>query len=700
MNKNEIDKEVFDKPQQEYIFKEEPIQLISISDCMIKLKEEGINLLKALTDQNLSILSLNGPLSSGKSSLANTIINKTSSGFKTGEKTQGIWIWGKPIDLKDGIKLLLLDCQGLNKDESESISNKLFILSVLLSTSIIYNTQGELNDNTINDFVYYTDLSNKIKVHSDNNNKLNNINNLKEYFPELIFINNTLSKENIQDLIEKNPSCGSIVELFEKRVYINSQNIQELSEKIKDMKCKSIDKNIIDGDSFLGLILNYIDFINQGENPVIFSALENVLLSKAKKISESMLNEFKINFNKNIKYPMSISEIYQIFFELQQKFVKEFCKKISKNLTPIQTGDFIYKMSKDMEKELENALLANKDHYNKWFNMEYSKLDQELSKLNLESIEQIKPFILSYTSNFKNCINDFLKISNSDFYTNLIINVLSKIFQNLICDKLKSIGDKLCELYENFSKECNNKTNNLNNDIKKLNEEEGKEKSSTSSEQSENFQILSKNIHNTFLEFKENIHKLNKENENALMEKDLENSSKEIEDNLKNCVKDLRTFCDNQIKNMNNNYEKEIKKIKDKYEELHFEFIKKNTEVLEKNEQKEVCETKLKEFDKKINELTELSNSKDNLIKTQNEAIKMYSDRINDYIKSKENLEMSLAKSIYDFKMKEDEFDSLFMVLEGIISKKKDKYEHNLSKLSSDVKNNLQALIKQYKFFK
>ena len=283
MNKNEIDKEVFGKPQQEYIFKEEPIQLISISDCMIKLKEEGINLLKALTDQNLSILSLNGPLSSGKSSLANTIINKTSSGFKTGEKTQGIWIWGKPIDLKDGIKLLLLDCQGLNKDESESISNKLFILSVLLSTSIIYNTQGELNDNTINDFFYYTDLSNKIKVHSDNNNKLNNINNLKEYFPELIFINNTLSKENIQDLIEKNPSCGSIVELFEKRVYINSQNIQVLSEKIKDMKCKSIDKNIIDGDSFLGLIQNYIDFINQGKNPVIYSALENVLLSKAKK---------------------------------------------------------------------------------------------------------------------------------------------------------------------------------------------------------------------------------------------------------------------------------------------------------------------------------------------------------------------------------------------------------------------------------
>ena len=314
MNKNEIDKETFENPHQEYTFKEEPVQLIYISDCIIKLSEEGINLLKALKNKNLSILSLNGPLSSGKSFLANKIINKTTSGFKSGEKTQGIWIWGKPIELKDSTKLLILDYQGLNKDDSESISNKLFILSVLLSTSIIYNTQGELNESAINDFIHYIDLSNKIKVNSDNNNKLNNIDNLKKYFPELIFTNNTLSKESIQDFIEKNPSCENIVKIFEKREYINSQNIQELTEKIQNMKFKSIDNNIIDGDSFFGLIQNYIDCINQGKNPVIHSALENSLLSKTKNISEYVLDEFKYNFNKNLKYPMSISEIlYETF---------------------------------------------------------------------------------------------------------------------------------------------------------------------------------------------------------------------------------------------------------------------------------------------------------------------------------------------------------------------------------------------------
>ena len=133
---------------------------------------------------------------------------------------------------------------------------------------------------------------------------------------------------------------------------------------------------------------------------------------------------------------------------------------------------------------------------------------------------------------------------------------------------------------------------------------------------------------------------------------------------------------------------------------MSFEFSKKNAEIQEKIDQKEESENKLKETSKQITELKKISESKDSLIQTQSDALKMFDDKVKDYIKQKENLEMSLAKSIYDFKMKEDEFDSLFMVIEGIIARKKDKYEHNLNKLSIDVKNTLQSLVKIYKFFK
>ena len=816
-NINEIDTEETEKSQKIYEFKEAPVKLFYIQDGMIETTEDGINLLTALKREKLSILSLNGPLGSENSILANNIINKTSSGFNSEEKIEGIWTWGNPIKLDNGSKLLILNCQGLNKNDAENISHKLFILSILLSTCVVYNTQGELNDSVINDFIYYTDLSNKINVVAEKNSKLNNIDNLKEYFPELIFVNNILSNENIQDLIEKNPLCEKVCKLFEKRTYFNSQNPQELVEKIKkDIKFKSIDNYVIDGDSLFGLIQNYTDFINDGEHPIIHSALENVLLSQAKNISEAILEEFKHNLSKKIKYPMSITDIYSAFFELQKQYFFEFGKKVEKILTPTQTGEYIQKMYADMEKELETILETNKDYYDEWFNMEYTKLDQELSKLNLESIEQIKIFILSYTSTFKNCLGDFLNIPNSDFCKNLI-NVLSKIFQNFVCDKLTNIGDKINDIYENYSKECNNNIDSLNSNIQKLNEQidnnkkllddknkeksevnknyleletkldkltrelktkeqefenslntekqnyqkmesffntqmkekdqtisnleskieklnqdilgsnkeslmktnelnreniklqseierlkkqDGKGKSDAYNEQSANLQTLFKNIQSTFMEFKESVDKLDKENENIFKTKYLENSTKEIEEKLNNCVNDLREFCDKQVKSLNENYEKEIKNVKDKYEELTFELTKKTAEVQEKVEQKEVSENKLKESDKKITELNEISNSKDNLIKTQNEAIKMYEDKIDDYKKLKEDLELSLAKNIYNFKMKEDEFDSLFMVIEGIVSKKKDKYEHNLNKLSSDVKNSLQSLVKKYKFFK
>ena len=97
-----------------YEFKEEPIQLVSVKDGILETTAEAINILTYLKNSKIKILSINGPLGSGKSTLANNLINKAESGFKVGEKMEGIWIWGKPISLNDDTKLLILDCQGIN----------------------------------------------------------------------------------------------------------------------------------------------------------------------------------------------------------------------------------------------------------------------------------------------------------------------------------------------------------------------------------------------------------------------------------------------------------------------------------------------------------------------------------------------------------------------------------------------------------
>ena len=80
-NVNEI-AEPQEKDHPPYEFKEEPVQLVYIEDGMIEPSTDAINLLSALKNEKISILSINGPLSSGKSLLANSIINKSSDGFK------------------------------------------------------------------------------------------------------------------------------------------------------------------------------------------------------------------------------------------------------------------------------------------------------------------------------------------------------------------------------------------------------------------------------------------------------------------------------------------------------------------------------------------------------------------------------------------------------------------------------------------
>ena len=793
-----------------YEFKEEPIQLVSIKDGILETTAEAINILTGLKNSKLIILSINGPLGSGKSTLANNLINKKDSGFKAGEKTEGIWIWGKPIILDDGIKLLILDCQGINnntKDDINNINQKLFILSLLLSTSFIYITKGEITNDIITEFLSSIDLSERINIDDANNNSKLNINdNLNKYIPEIYFMNDTLKKEEIQNLIEKNPEHEKFYNLFKSRNYLKNDDYGEILDKIKlEKNYKTIKDNIIDGDALFGLLQNYIDFMNNNENPVINSALQNILLSKANNESEYITEQFKNSFNKKLenKYPMSMNDIYNIFFELQKKYVYQFCPKVENYLKLNQIGEYLKKIFISMEKELETSLETNKDYYDEWFGMEYKELEEVMNKININSITDIKQCFSNYTSTIQTCLNKFLNIPNIDFCKNLI-TILSKIFQEFVVSKLNKIGEELNTMYQNLSKENNINIEALKNQIKKLNEQiennkissndsnisnknyleleskleklnhEMKEKekeyenninieiqkykkfedytnnqikekekkiseleskidklnqeikganqlntklqsqiSQNLSQKNENInpinlpqesglnlQNLFMNIQNMFMDFKNSIDKLDKENENLFNLKKLENFTKETETKLGDCTLDIKNFFQNQIKELGTNYEKEIKKLKDEYDKINFELIKKNNDIIEQTKLKEICEVKLKESEKQINELNELSKSKDELIESHDKNLKIYEDKINEYKKTKEDLELSLARNIYNFKMKEDEFESLFMVIEGIVSRKKEKFEHNLNKLSPEAKNMVESLVKQYKFFK
>ena len=74
--------------------------------------------------------------------------------------------------------------------------------------------------------------------------------------------------------------------------------------------------------------------------------------------------------------------------------------------------------------------------------------------------------------------------------------------------------------------------------------------------------------------------------------------------------------------------------------------------------------------------------------------------RISELKIQKEDLELRLNKSIVNFKMQEDELETVMLVIEHIFAKKKEKFKSSLDKLSNETKNQITKLAQSYKYFK
>ena len=80
--------------------------------------------------------------------------------------TKGLWIWSKQIyNDKDNLNIFFMDTEGLNSvDSSNNNDNKLFSLSVMLSSYFIYNSTGAIEETVINSLALITKLIKMVTV--------------------------------------------------------------------------------------------------------------------------------------------------------------------------------------------------------------------------------------------------------------------------------------------------------------------------------------------------------------------------------------------------------------------------------------------------------------------------------------------------------------------------------------------------------
>ncbi|KAJ8012983.1 hypothetical protein DPEC_G00048560 [Dallia pectoralis] len=154
----------------------EPVVLIeNDSDGKLQVVRSALDILDQI-DQHVVVVSVVGLYRTGKSYLMNKLAGK-SKGFALGatiqSKTKGIWMWCVPHPLKPDHTLVLLDTEGLGDVEKGDTKNDnwIFTLAVLLSSTLVYNSTGTIDNHALEQLHFVTELTEHIKVKSNQQNE-------------------------------------------------------------------------------------------------------------------------------------------------------------------------------------------------------------------------------------------------------------------------------------------------------------------------------------------------------------------------------------------------------------------------------------------------------------------------------------------------------------------------------------------------
>uniref|UniRef100_W5M6R7 GB1/RHD3-type G domain-containing protein n=1 Tax=Lepisosteus oculatus TaxID=7918 RepID=W5M6R7_LEPOC len=146
-----------------------PICLIENGeDGKLSVNSQALEILEQI-QQSVVVVSIVGLYRTGKSYFMNKLAGKRK-GFALGSTiqshTKGIWMWCIPHPTKPDHTLVLLDTEGLGDVEKGDQKNDcwIFALAILLSSTLIYNSRGTIDNNALENLQYVTELTDLIKV--------------------------------------------------------------------------------------------------------------------------------------------------------------------------------------------------------------------------------------------------------------------------------------------------------------------------------------------------------------------------------------------------------------------------------------------------------------------------------------------------------------------------------------------------------
>ena len=308
-----------------------------------------------------------------------------------------------------------------------------------------------------------------------------------------------------------------------------------------------------------------------------------------------------------------------------------------------------------MSNEKRNKSFKKKDRkdYN---NNEY------LLNTNIESNEKYISLSLKYDKLLSDYKNLESKLNNLNETSKDNYNKMEDNYKNIINDK------------ENKIKELQTKLNNVNNINKASNPEKI-------------FNNFINNINNSLIE-------------NKLSKEIIENIIKNIEDKIKVMIDSINNDFENRIKNIKLLYQKRNELLIKEISELKTEILNEKYNAIEIVVKDKVKNEIMKEFEEKTKELRNIIETKENIIKMEKEKKEIINNEYLELQKKYNELQNQNSQNIFALKMKEDEVDTLIMIIDATHHVKRGKYLHNLNRLSEDVKIEVENIINSLKIFK
>ena len=681
---------------EEKEFEEKAIPLITEG---FDLETDGIEFLQKLSDKNIAVISIIGPVSSGKSFLATQISDKINNGFEissSGNKdccTKGIWVWGKPI-IKDNYYIIILDAQGLRTDTEENLeySQKIFALCTLISSIVIYNYKNDENkegnklSNEVIEKSY--ELFNKMiqflpKIKLEDNEELSEEMNkiTSSHLPEFLWVyrDSTTTDFNPFSEVEKNflekneyfktllknkikkyslpipmemnkMKSNSYLNISEEEIKSGGPFSQEYKTTFNNLKNKIIHactpktiKNLtLNGNLFYGLLQEYASTIFSGDYMFVESPLSNVVFSNLGEITESITETFKE------KLEEKNNEVYDIIQIMKNSF-----EVFSDGLLNEYQNNFIGKLlhSQFMTEEMNNILSSVSDEVLDTnikekltqFNDSLKELTQKATEEKtgkIEAIPDIKKNLNEFANKIQKEIEENIFKKENEFLNSF--GFIKDYIIKCICNKINSYADSI-QFYVEHNLQTVESSSKTNEEAFEAKIQELNEKENELNKLKIEIEKMKQNMKDKEKEYQKNVLIENKkyinlkeDYEKILNEKNLE--LKKLEDKNNEINQEIRNIFTER------NNKDDLSKIKNENMQLKVDLGIKEKQINALNSKlKDIEEKKRKqssiqeEIDNNILKESDIPKLKE-MFKTINKTITEYSEKINNLEKNKKQV--------------------------------------------------------------